>query len=112
MLDTCLVGAYMVTKCPKLKVDSSPEAIKEQYHRLGGILRYVLPNKESIILLGKNDKLSALNKTKLVDIFAPYRSIEMTDLSKENISYFILQYNFEYHGKYRNQNEFTNGDIK
>ena len=36
----------------------------------------------------------------------------MTDLSKENISYFILLYNFEYHGKYRNQNEFTNGDIK
>lgn len=63
-----LVGAYMVMKCRKLKVDSSPEAIKEWYHGLGGILRYVLPNKESIVLLGKNDKLPALNKTKLVDV--------------------------------------------
>lgn len=66
----------------------------------------MLPNNEASIFEAKNKQVSVLNRTKLVDVFAPYRTIEKTDSTK--VSHFILQYNVEYDGKYKNHHEITN----
>ena len=109
-----LAGAYMHTKCQgKLEVDFSAKAIEDRYQQFGGIIRYVLPFMKSTLLQAKKDQDSELNRTKLADIFAPYRSIEKTDSNKENISHFVLQYDVEYdEDQYRNEEEFQNADSK
>ena len=100
LLDTWGTAAYwwLLSKCPQLEVNFSPQAIEERYHRFGGIIRYILPHEERTIVEAKNQQLSVLSRTSLADVFASYRSIEKTYFNKENISDFILQYNVEYDG--------------
>jgi len=68
----------------------------------------VLPSDECALAQAKRDQKSALQHAKLIDIFAPYSSIKKTDLNKENISHFILQYDVKYDKhQYRNEYKFN-----
>ena len=63
-------------------------------------MRYALPNMEETSLQAKNDQLSVLNHTKLVEVLAPLGRLILTKRTS------ILQYNVECDGKCRNQNGF------
>jgi len=89
-----VAGEYIRSECPS--IDFSSKAIEDRYKRFGGIFRYVLPSNKRTVLRAEADQTSAMNCTKLIDVFAPFRSIEKTDSNKENISHFILHYEVEY----------------
>jgi len=78
------------------EVDCSPKAIETRYRRFGGIIRHVFPPDMDALLESENNQQSELNDLKLVDVFAPYQSIEKKDSNKQNVSHYLLQYCVEY----------------
>ena len=70
----------------------SPQAIEERYKRFGGIIQYVIPNSNCIEKNWRIAQDDAINRTKAIDIFVPYASIEKMDENKENISDLNLFY--------------------
>ena len=74
------------------KDDKMINTIEDGYNRFGGIIRYVLPKSEAFLRTVMKAQDTAIDRTKAVDIFAPYANIEKMDDGGTNISHFILQY--------------------
>lgn len=107
------VGAYVAAHCDEsLKDFYAPEAIEERYDRFGGIFRYVIPGKKSLVEQAKKEQDDVIGNTKPEDSFEPSAGIEKRDDRKNNISHFILKYDVQYGGEYEGkENEFTNFDM-
>lgn len=74
------------------KDDKMNNTIEDGYKRFGGIIRYVFPESEALLQTVMKAQDTTIDRTKAVDVFAPYANIEKMDDHGTNISHFILRY--------------------
>ena len=74
------------------KDDKMNNTIEDGYKRFSGIIRYVFPESKAFLQTVMKAQDTAIDRTKAVDVFAPYANIEKMDDHGTNISHFILRY--------------------